>query len=157
MGNNTVTDRLLMAQDLLEYGGGSYGGGFNSRLHGYTRDERFGYPCAPDRDGEAGFYHAERLINEGKIYYTHRFRHKAYGEICRGYAFPYGGTWVCNSCGHSSLDKPWWVVKVYQDGNAWCCVGLGFLDLQASNNYAFGETKQQALDNYEKIMMEKDQ
>ncbi len=38
--------------------------------------------------------------------------------------------------------------KCMQDGDAWCCVGSGFVNLQESNNYAFGDTRKQAMDSF---------
>ena len=43
--------------------------------------------------------------------------------------------------------------KVFQDGNEWCCIGIDFEDLQASDNYAFGETREAAIENYGKLML----
>ena len=47
---------------------------------------------------------------------------------------------VCNSCGNKDVDKEWWKIKVEKDGNEYCCHGLDFVNLQESNNYAFGKT-----------------
>ena len=120
-------------------------GGFNTRVFG---DEEYPYPF----DGERlqGMYKANEMIAAGDIFSVHIFPHKN----CTGHAFPYGCTFVCNQCGNSRLDKPWWTIKVYQDGNAWCCVGLGFVDLQSSSNYAFGETREQAIENYGHLFKE---
>ena len=38
--------------------------------------------------------------------------------------------------------------KCQQDGDAWCCVGEGFVNLQESNNYAFGDTWGEAVDKF---------
>ena len=40
------------------------------------------------------------------------------------------------------------VVKCFRDGSAWCCVGEGFENLQESDNYAFGDTRIEAIENY---------
>ncbi|NDI85041.1 hypothetical protein [Undibacterium crateris] len=40
------------------------------------------------------------------------------------------------------------VVTVEKDGNMWCAKGEGFIDLQTSENYAFGNTREEAIDNY---------
>lgn len=32
------------------------------------------------------------------------------------------------------------ILKVIPDGNTYCCVGEGFVNLQESDNYAFGDT-----------------
>ena len=89
----------------------------------------------------------------GKLFYVQPFKHKWGDDICKGHAFPYGGTWVCNTCNRSNLDAEWWKVKVYKDGNAWCCVNTDFEDLQASDDYAFGDTRNEALKNYETLML----
>ena len=41
-------------------------------------------------------------------------------------------------------------VKVMQDGSAFCCIGEGFVNLQESDNYAFGNTFDEAVENYKK-------
>lgn len=130
------------------------------RINGYTDQEANGYPAYRSRSRWSGWAKADKLIDDGKIFYKHIFNHLAWGQVCNRQfsgAFPYGGTYVCNGCGRSHVDEPWWNVKVYRDGNAWCCIGLGFLDLQTSDNYAFGDTREQALANYEKLMLEKAQ
>ncbi len=38
--------------------------------------------------------------------------------------------------------------KCTPDGNSWCCVGAGFVDLQESDNYAFGDTREEAIDAF---------
>jgi len=40
------------------------------------------------------------------------------------------------------------VIKVYEDGNAWCCVGEGFKDLQESDNYVFADTRKDAIKKF---------
>lgn len=37
---------------------------------------------------------------------------------------------------------------VVQDGSAWCCYGPGFINLQESDNFAFGDTEEQAIQLY---------
>jgi hypothetical protein len=49
---------------------------------------------------------------------------------------------VCNGCGSKDVDKEWWKIKVEKDGNQFCCHGLDFVNLQESDNYAFGKTYQ---------------
>lgn len=44
-------------------------------------------------------------------------------------------------------------MKGMKDGNAWCCVGAGFENLQESDNYSFGETRAEAIENYGKLML----
>ena len=148
-------NRLMMAQDVFENTSRGMSG-FNMRVLGGTYQNSFAYPSRPDPAEVACFWLADDMIKKGKIYYTQIFRHSVAGSICRGTAFNYGGTWVCNACNNSHVDRPWWKVKVYQDGNAWCCVGLEFENLQESDNYAFGLTRGDSLRNYETMMIERD-
>lgn len=37
---------------------------------------------------------------------------------------------------------------IFLDGNAYCVVGPEFVDLQESDCYAFGDTREQAIANY---------
>lgn len=134
------------AQHIIPNASPIAGAGFNSRLFGLTFEETVGYHTHPTSIGSlsAGWNKADKLIKEGKIYYRHIFPH----GNCNSLSFAYGGSQVCNDCGRKDIDKPWWIVKCYPDGNTWCCVGEGFEDLQASENYAFGDTREDALHNY---------
>lgn len=142
-----TASKLLFAQDVFKSNyDASYAGGFNQRVLGDPLPSTFN---AWDRGVRGqGWEAAEQLVQAGKIYFVHPFPH---GSGACG-AFPYGGTWVCNSCGNSGLDKPWWRIRVFKDGSAWCCVGEGFEDLQASDNYAFGDTRDEAIEAYGKLM-----
>lgn len=51
------------------------------------------------------------------------------------------------------VDKEWWKIQVEKDGNEFCCHGLDFVNLQESSNYAFGKTFEEAISNYEKLML----
>lgn len=135
---------LLTAQDLLKSASGDVYGGFNSRIFGETYAEACHYP---NQDRSAGWWKADEMIKEGKCFFVERFPHPP----CSGYAFPYGGSWVCNSCGSSNLKRSWWTIKVVKDGNAYCCYGLDFINLQESDNYAYGDSFQSAIINYGKI------
>lgn len=141
------------AQDVLpEHLAGSTFAGFNRRVYGAGYAEAFKYPVErQDRDMYAGWSLADKMIEEGKLYYVHNFHHMEKAGHC--FAFEYGGFWVCNGCGGKGVDKPWWTIKVMADGNAWCCLGTGFVNLQESDNYAFGDTKQEAIENYCKAMV----
>lgn len=136
-------NELLFADYFFKYAPGDFLGGFNSRILGEAYTEACRYPN-PDR--VAGWWKADRMIGEGKCFFVERFPHPP----CSGYAFPYGGSWVCNSCGSSNLKEPWWTIKVVKDGNAFCCYGLDFVNLQESSNFAFGDTFQGAIANYGK-------
>lgn len=134
---------------------GTAGAGFNIRVQGtghFATD--LSYPSQhQDADMQRGWWLADEKARRGEIFYTHNF-HASHGGCPTGNAFPYGGTWVCNTCGNSRLDRPWWRVKVKQDGAAWICYGVGFEDLQASDNYAFGDTREEAIENYGDKMKE---
>ena len=121
-------------------------GGFNSRVFGHTLSDTFHGPYRFER--QQGWWLADEMVGEGKIYYTHPFPH----NTCKSQAFPYGGTWACNGCNNDHLDKPWWNVRVFKDGTSFCVVGESFENLQESDNYAFGETKEAALDSYYQLM-----
>lgn len=149
-----MSDKLLTAQYVFKDSpGGEFDGGFNSFVHGHTERETCDYPnWGPNPSRRRGFRAGEKLAEEGKIFFTQVFKHKRFDEICKGHAFLYGGFFVCNDCGRKSVDEPWWVIKTMKDGSAWFVHGLGFEDLQASDNYAFGDTKEEALKNYEALM-----
>lgn len=88
------------------------------------------------------------MAKEDGIAFTHVFKCKS--DSC--FPFQYGGFFVCNSCGGKGVDKDWWKIKVEKDGNEFCCHGLDFTNLQESENYAFGDTFKEAIDNYGKLM-----
>lgn len=130
--------------------GGQAAAGFNRCVGGWTWIDAFQYPHEKtDRYLHGGWDLAQKLIDKGEIYYVHNF-HRLDCET--GYAFPYGGTWVCNTCGKQDLMNDKWKIKVFKDGNAWCCVGLNFVNLQESDNYAFGKTRQESIDTYWKVV-----
>lgn len=136
----------MIAQDIFKNPqalGGEFCGGFNSRVHGQSQLGQY------DRgDRMQGFWKAEDMILAGEIYFTVPFPHPP----CHGHAFEYGATWVCNTCERNHLDKPWWNIRVQKDGNAWCCIGEDFQNLQESENYAFGDTRDAAIEAYGKLM-----
>lgn len=140
---------MKTAQDYIQ-GGGYALGGFNRRIFGYTYLEAFKYENE-QQNGElhAGWDLADSMIEQGKIYFVHNF-HRL--ECPNGHAFHYGGSWVCNTCNNSGVDRDWWKIKVAKDGNAWCCVGEGFENLQESDNYAFGDTRDEAILAYGYLM-----
>ena len=147
--------KLATAQDVFVDAGGEFAAGFNRCVSGWTYHECFRYDAERfSRELSGGWQAAEKLIAEGKIYYTHNF-HRSYGGCPEGHALQYGGQWACNTCGNIGVDKPWWAIKVFKDGNAWICVGENFDNLQESDNYAFGDTREQAIANYGDLMTEK--
>ncbi len=149
-----MNNKLLSAQDIIPRASSSAACGFNSCIYGDTYREAI-VDHYPDSGRMAGFLKAQELISEGKIYYIHKFRHLSLNNICEGWSFSYGGFQVCNECGRKHCDKPWWKIKVMKDGNSFCVVGEGFENLQESDNYAFGDTKEEALQNYQDIFLKK--
>jgi len=139
-------------QDYIKNPCGSSISGFNCRQGGHSYVDTFRYPHErTDGAKQGGWNLADDMIKEGKIFYLHNF-HKSHGDCPNGFAFPYGGTWVCNSCNNERLDRPWWIIKVQKDGNAWCCHGEDFENLQESDNYAFGDTREESIENYGDLM-----
>lgn len=144
-------DRFASAQDILKNSAGSVGAGFNRRISGQSYSDAFQHQHErSDRDMVAGWYKADEMIEAGLIFYVHNFHQL---ECPRGYAFQYGGTYACNTCNRDHLDKEWWKIKVQKDGNAWCCVGNGFINLQESDNFAFGDTRDAAIQAYGELML----
>ena len=138
---------MKTAQDYFDTGLGTFNAGFNRKIQGFTYNEAFQYPHEKqDRALNSGWITAEKMIEEGKLFYVHNF-HSTHSD-CKVNAFQYGGFWVCNKCGQKDVDKPWWIIKVIQDGDAWCCVGESFINLQESDNFAFGKTREEAIQKY---------
>jgi hypothetical protein len=135
--------KLLYGQYVLDTTNASGLCGFNIRVMGGTLNDL--YKHSDWRSMYGGFLTAEELIKEGRIYYINNFKCE-----CGDYRFQYGGTWVCNTCENKGA-APWWTIKVVQDGDQYCCVGEDFINLQESTNYAFGKTKEEAKNNYEKL------
>lgn len=144
-------NRFLTGQDVIKNPCGSSISGFNCRVGGYSYLDTFRYPHErTDGARHGGWDLADKMIAEGRLFFVHNF-HKL--ECERGFAFPYGGTWVCNECGRNHLDREWWKIRVFKDGNAWFCIGVGFVNLQESDNYDFGDTREEAINNYGKKML----
>lgn len=142
---------MKTAQDYMKGNGGETFAGFNRRIYGETYADAFRHAQGEQyRQLYFGWTLADGMIKAGKIYSIHNF-HNSHGG-CNGHAFLYGGTWVCNTCGCSGVNKPWWVIKVQKDGDQWCCVGEDFENLQESRNYAFGPTYEEAVNNYGNVM-----
>ena len=136
---------LFYAQHVFKSYNASFGCGFNMKVMGDKAPTFQDYQYDIGARSE-GYNYASNMAKRGKLYFTHVFDCK-----CGGRPFSYGGSFVCNSCGGAGLKQPWWDIKVEKDGNAFCCYGLGFENLQSSDNYAFGDTFQEAIDNYEKL------
>jgi hypothetical protein len=125
---------MLTAQDYLAKNcSGQMRGGFNARLQGedfltamehVPQGYEWGQRCA-------GWEAAEKLISDGKIFSVFRFDY----------------------LDRRTLWPEWWVIKIYKDGNEWCCVGESFENIQESQNFAFGDTKDESLCNYKAKML----
>lgn len=144
-------NQYLTGQDVLRNPNGSSISGFNCRIDGHSYLDTFQYPHErTDAERHAGWELADRMIADGRLFFVHNF-HSLTCE--KGHAFRYGGTWACNTCNSDHLDAPWWKIKVLKDGNAWCCIGLEFENLQESDCYAFGDTRDEAIANYGALMV----
>ena len=141
-------ENLKFAQDLIKTSNSSFITGFNKFILGYTEPN---YQDYGDKDKwyaeSQGYQCSENMAKDKGIAFTHNFNCE-----CGGKVSIYGGRFLCDSCGRVGIDKDWWKIKVEKDGNEYCCHGLDFVNLQESNNYAFGNTFQLAIDNYYKVM-----
>jgi len=149
-----ITSKFISAADMTDYpsicNGGSAACGFDRRVYGETYLEAFRYPHEQqDRYLQGGYDLADKLIDKGELHYVHNFH---YLDCKGGFAFKYGGTWVCNTCGGARLNDEEWKIKVFKDGDNWFCVGLDFINLQESNNYGFDKDKKKAIENYWKAI-----
>ena len=112
---------MKSAQDFLkETASGEARGGFNARLQGETFHQCMEGMPTGSRWGQRnnGWEIADKMIREGKIF----------SEI--------------------KTDNGRVEFKCTPDGNAWCCVGAGFKNLQESDNYAFGDTRDEAINAF---------
>ena len=144
-------EKLKYAQDLIKTNNTHVGCGFNQFINGNKEPRRSDYGSSEQWYSELqGYDFAKKMAKEDGIAFTHGFKCE-----CGGYTFVFGGFWVCNSCGNKDVNKDWWNIKVEKDGNAYCCHGLDFINLQESDNYAFGGTYEESIINYENTMIEK--
>lgn len=144
-------EKLKSAEELIK-SSPNVMAGFNQFIYGMGDPKRADYGDKSQWYAEQqGYDYAKNMAKNEGIAFTHIFKCSLDRTSC--YPFSYGGGFVCNSCGRNLLDKDWWKIKVEKDGNAYCCHGLDFQDLQSSNNYAFGDTFEEAISNYEKVML----
>jgi hypothetical protein len=136
-----MKNKLLTAQHIFSNADGQFSSGFNCGVYGETISCTQGAGI----DFFRGWSKAQDMILDGKIFYIHNFHTK---ECDRNDSFIYGGFWVCNGCGKKKIDKSWWTIKVVRDGSEFCCIGENFTNIQESDNFAFGKTKKEAIDNY---------
>jgi len=136
--------KLLKAQDLLgASASGQERGGFNMFIMGDERPNPQVFRGGSFEGYNSGYSLAEEMATEGKIFYTHNFPCS-----CGGILFLYGGKTVCNDCGGNSQREDWHVIRVEKDGDQYCCYGQEFINLQESDNYAFGATREGAIEAY---------
>lgn len=141
---------LKYAQDLIKTNNANCAAGFNSFINGYSEPKRSDYANNDEWLAKyQGYQYAKKIAKEDGIAFVYAFKCSIKG--C--YPFEFGGFFVCNSCGNKNVDKSWWQIQVEKDGNEFCCHGLDFINLQESENYAFGNTFESAIENYHKIMI----
>ena len=144
-------EKLKTAQELIK-SSSNVMAGFNQFIYGMGEPKRSDYGDKSQWYAEQqGYDCAKKMAKDDGIAFTHIFKCSTERQSC--FPFSYGGGFVCNSCGRNNLNKDWWKIKVEKDGNAFCCHGLDFQDLQSSNNYAFGDTFEEAISNYESVML----
>ena len=141
-------EKLKCAQDLIKTSNSSVSAGFNMFVQGYPRPLHNEYHDHVARS--QGYEYAENMAKKGELAFMNIFRCK-----CEGYPFYYGGFVVCNDCGGKNVNEKWWENKVEKDANEFCCHGLDFINLQESDNYAFGKTFNEAIVDYGKLMISK--
>ena len=145
-------NKYLTGQDVIKNPSASSISGFNCRISGHSYTDTFQYQHErTDLALQGGWDLADKMIEMGELFFIYNF----HSMSCEGgHAFPYGGTWACNICNRDHLDQPWWKIRVFKDGDAWCCIGIDFEDLQTSDNFAFGETREDAIKNYGMLMLQ---
>lgn len=148
-----MENNLKTAQELISTSNVYVSCGFNQFIHGDKSPIRSDYGNAEQWHAELqGYDYARKMAETDGIAFTHIFK---CGQSERCFPFNYGGLFVCNTCGLKSVDKDWWKIQVEKDGDQFCCHGLDFVNLQESENYAFGSTFNQAIENYGILMLSK--
>jgi hypothetical protein len=135
---------LLCAGEILTTKDTGVLSGFNTFVYGGFR-AKFSDGFGNTETGRRieGYDIAKDMAKDGKIAFIHPFRCE-----CGGYPCIYGGFFVCEKCGNKNVEKEWWKIIVEKDGDQFCCHGLDFENLQESDNYAFGNTFEDAIQNY---------
>lgn len=142
--------KLKTAEELIKASKNAMSG-FNMFIYGSGEPKRCDYGDKSQWYAEQqGYDYAKKMAQENGIAFTHIFK---CGKSGNCFPFMFGGFIVCNACGNKSVDKDWWKIQVEKDGNKFCCHGLDFVNLQESSNYAFGETFEEAISNYESVML----
>lgn len=144
-------EKLKFADELIKSSSGYVRSGFNMFIYGNREPKSSDYGDKNEWYQQLqGYQFAQKMAKNDGIAFTHVFK---CGKSNSCFPFEFGGFFVCNSCGNKGVDKDWWKIKVETDGNSFCCHGLDFVNLQESNNYAFGDTFEEAISNYEKVML----
>ncbi len=145
-----MMDKIKYAQDLISSHNNNVLAGFNTFINGFQEPKSNEYGDRSEwYDKLKGYQFAEKMAKEDGIAFTYPFK-CGNSNFC--HPFESGGFFVCNACVNKGVDKEWWKIKVEKDGNAYCCHGLDFINLQESNNYAFGKTFEEAIKNYEELV-----
>ena len=151
LSNIKYMEKLKYSDELIK-SSSNVMAGFNQFIFGMGEPKRGNYgDISQWYEEQQGYDCAKKMAKEKGIAFTHIFKCNKDKSYC--HPFGYGGGFVCNSCGRNNLDKDWWKIKVVKDGNAFCCHGLDFINLQSSKNYAFGDTFEEAISNYESVML----
>ena len=112
---------MKTAQDYLsDYASGHLRGGFNSRLFDESRSSNIQGLHFGEvlAERDAGWMKADDMIMRGEIFSQIKTRD-----------------------GHVEF-------KCYADGDSYCCVGEGFINLQDSDNYTFAGNWQEAINDF---------
>ena len=145
-------EELKTAQELIKTRNSNVIVGFNQFIYGKGEPKRSDYGDKSQWYSEQqGYDYAKKMAKDDGIAFTHIFKCESDKNNC--YPFSFGGSIVCNSCNRIGVDKSWWKIKVEKDGNDFCCHGLDFVNLQESENYAFGNTFEDSILMYEKVML----
>lgn len=144
--------KLKYAQDLIK-ASPSVMAGFNTFINGGESPK---HPDYGDKNewyaSLKGYNYARQMSKDEGIAFKHPFKCTTKSKC---HPFSYGGSFVCNHCNKSNVDFDWWNIQVEKDGNEYCCHGLDFVNLQESDNYAFGKTYEDAIKKYGILMISK--
>ena len=72
----------------------------------------------------------------------------------RGESYTYKA-WLAGAeslCKENEALKASTVLSCIQDGSAWICYGEGLIDIRESDNYAYGDSREEAISNYFKAL-----
>lgn len=144
-------EKLKYAQDLIKTSNATVMAGFNIFINGGQEPKSSEYGDKSEWHSKLqGYQFADKMAKEDGIAFTKPFKCGG-SEDC--HPFQYGGFFVCNSCGNKGVNKKWWEIMVEKDGKKFCCRGLDFVNIPESDNYAFGETWEEAIKNYGDLMI----